>query len=284
MTSSTATARVRYADIAGDHVYYANYLVYLEDAMAQFYRDNGLKLLGFEEEGVRTMIAECYAKYHAPARYDDLLTVTSTLAQAAPKRFRFVHRIERSGTPLLTGVTTHVLWKPDGSSLQPLPEEVMRLADERVDRVYALDDQADAPVPAPEGVVRAATRFPVRYKDADPVGAVYFANYLVYFEIGRTELFRSAGLSFTDMKSGGLRLPVSRAYCAYLAPARYADELEVTTWVSSVSKVKLTFTYEIVRCTDNTAIARGFTAHGCLGADGRPIRVPEAVAGLAHRA
>ena len=284
MSSTTVTTRVRYADIAGDHVYYANYLVFLEDAMVRFYRDNGLKLLGFEQEGVRTMIAECCVRYHAPARYDEVLTVTSTLDEAAPKRFRFAHRIERGPTLLLSGATTHVLWKPDGTGLQTLPDEVVRLAGRRTERVQVLESRDETPSAAPENAIRAATRIPVRYKDTDPVGAVYFSNYLVYFEIGRTELLRSAGLSFTDMKTSGLRLPVSRAYCCYLAPAAYGDELEAAAWLSHASRVKLTFTYQISRPLDGATIARGFTTHGCLDAAGRPARLPEQIVRLAHSA
>jgi acyl-CoA thioester hydrolase len=151
-----------------------------------------------------------------------------------------------------------------------------------VERVEVPDRPDEGTVEMPPGAFHDVTEVPIRYKETDAVGIVYFSNHYVYFEIGRTELLRAAGFSFADLKGGGLRLPVARAYCRYLAPARYGDIVSVKTWLSGVSKVRLTFSYELSRCSDRVLVARAFTTHGCLDAASRAARVPEAIAELAH--
>ncbi|HCH37026.1 MAG TPA: acyl-CoA thioesterase, partial [Acidobacteria bacterium] len=69
----------------------------------------------------------------------------------------------------------------------------------------------------------------VRYAETDKMGVVYHANYLVWFEIGRTDLLRTIGWTYRQMESAGISLPVIEAHCEYRKPARYDDELEVTT-------------------------------------------------------
>src|SRR5262245_36376771 len=81
-----------------------------------------------------------------------------------------------------------------------------------------------APLPISSSVdkVRArATRVRVRYADTDQMGVVYYANYLVWFEVGRTEWLREAGWNYRDMEETGVSLPVIEAHCEYRQPARY---------------------------------------------------------------
>jgi len=282
MSGSTVDLRVRYAELAGDHVYYANYFALLEVAMGKFYKDHGAPFLGHERKGVRTMVAESYARFIEPARYDDEVRITSTLAAAAPKRLLFDHIVTCDGRPLLQAATTHVLLNAGERGLQPFSEEVLDLADKRVDRVNAVEASDDETAEIPDGAFYNVAEMPIRYKETDAVGIVYFSNYYIYYEVGRTELFRSAGLTFNDLKAGGLRLPVVKAYCRYLAPARYGDTIAVKTWVAGVKKVRLTFGYELSRRSDGSPIAVGFTTHACLNDTGRAERVPEPIAGLAH--
>jgi acyl-CoA thioester hydrolase len=121
------------------------------------------------------------------------------------------------------------------------------------------------------------SRVRVRYAETDQMGVVYYANYFVWFEVGRTDLLRAAGWSYREMEEEGFQLPVIEAQCAYRAPARYDDELEIRTSGASVSPVRVQFAYEIVRSTDRTTIATGSTVHATLDRSGRPCRLPERV-------
>ena len=278
MTALSSTLRVRYAELAGDHVYYANYLGWVEANMGEFYRRYNVPWLGYEQAGIRTMVAESFGRFIRPARYDDAVTVTTVFAAAAPKRAYFEHEITRQGELLAQFRTTHVLMAAGRDGVQPIPDDIARLAGERVERVSVLEKPEDFPDPdGPGPAAVTAAEFPVRYKETAAAGAVYFSNHYVYFEVGRTELLRSAGLSFTDLKADGVRLPVARAYCRYLAPIAYGDTILVKTWIASVKKVQLTFRCDLVRKSDGAAIASGFTIHGCTDASGKPIRVPEAI-------
>ena len=72
---------------------------------------------------------------------------------------------------------------------------------------------------------RSVSRIRVRYADTDKMGVAYYANYFVWFEVGRTDLLRQSGWSYREMEAEGFSLPVIEAQCAYRAPARYDDEI-----------------------------------------------------------
>jgi acyl-CoA thioester hydrolase len=120
----------------------------------------------------------------------------------------------------------------------------------------------------------------VRYAETDKMGVVYYANYLVWFEVGRTDLLRDAGWSYRDMETDGYALPVIEAHCTYRAPAKYDDDLEVRTTGAMLSPVRVEFTYEIVRPVDNATLVTGRTVHATLDRAGRPCRLPDRVRSL----
>jgi acyl-CoA thioester hydrolase len=120
----------------------------------------------------------------------------------------------------------------------------------------------------------------VRYAETDKMGVVYYANYFVWFEVGRTELLRTLGWSYREMEADGVALPVIEAHCEYRQPARYDDELEVRTRAALVSPVCLGFDYEVVRRGDDVVTAVGRTVHAAVRADGKPCRLPERVRAL----
>ena len=124
------------------------------------------------------------------------------------------------------------------------------------------------------------SRVRVRYAETDQMGVVYYANYYVWFEVGRTDLLRSAGGSYRDMEKDGLQLPVIESHCEYRQPAKYDDELEVRTTGSIVSPVRVKFSYELVRASDSATLAVGHTIHAALDGSGRPRRVPDIVKSL----
>jgi acyl-CoA thioester hydrolase len=117
----------------------------------------------------------------------------------------------------------------------------------------------------------------VRYAETDKMGVVYYANYLVWFEIGRTDLLRSRGWNYKDMETEGFSLPVIEAQCTYRESAKYDDQLEVRTRGARLSAVRVEFKYEIVRTSDQAMLATGSTVHATLDANGRPCRLPERV-------
>ena len=79
----------------------------------------------------------------------------------------------------------------------------------------------------------------MRYADTDKMGVAYYANYFVWFEVGRTDLLRSSGWSYRDMELDGVALPVIEARCAYLRSAKYDDELEIRTRADLLSPIRV---------------------------------------------
>lgn len=114
----------------------------------------------------------------------------------------------------------------------------------------------------------------VRYAETDKMGVVYYANYLIWFEVARADLLRSLGWSYREMESNGLSLPVIEAHCEYHRPARYDDEIEVRTEGRMMSPVRMEFQYQVVTRKDGVLAASGKTVHASLDASGRPCRLP----------
>ena len=124
-------------------------------------------------------------------------------------------------------------------------------------------------------VTRSVVR--VRYAETDKMGVVYYANHLVWFEIGRTDWLRETGWSYREMEADGLGLPVIEAHCEYKRGAKYDDELTVKTTATLLSAVLIQFDYEILRGPDETVMATGRTVHATVNRQGRPVRLPDRV-------
>jgi acyl-CoA thioester hydrolase len=117
----------------------------------------------------------------------------------------------------------------------------------------------------------------VRYAETDKMGVVYYANYLVWFEVARADLLRSLGWTYREMEIAGISLPVIEAHCQYLRPARYDDEIDVKTKGRMLSPVRMEFEYHVIRKTDQTIAAHGKTVHAAVDAAGKPCRLPARV-------
>jgi acyl-CoA thioester hydrolase len=119
------------------------------------------------------------------------------------------------------------------------------------------------------------TRLRVRYAETDQMGVVYHANYLIWMEIGRTEYCRARGIRYRDMESGdGIKLAVVDVHCRYASPARYDDEIVITTGIAAASRRMVEFAYEL--CSqDGRALARGETKHVFLDGSLKPVKLPE---------
>ena len=114
----------------------------------------------------------------------------------------------------------------------------------------------------------------VIYAETDAMGVVYHANYLRWFEMGRTELMRHQGIAYKELESQGIYLPVSEAFCKYLRSARYDDLLVIETSVDFLKRASIQFSYRILRKADGEELVRGTTLHAFLNAGGQIIKVP----------
>jgi acyl-CoA thioester hydrolase len=124
------------------------------------------------------------------------------------------------------------------------------------------------------------------------MGVVYYANYLVWFEIGRTDWLRRAGFTYRELEESGIVLPVIDVHCEYRRSAKYDDDIEIRTRGTLLSRVRVRFDYEIHRPSTGAQgvpgtveerqrpsepLACGHTIHASVDPTGRPARLPEGV-------
>jgi acyl-CoA thioester hydrolase len=115
----------------------------------------------------------------------------------------------------------------------------------------------------------------VTYGDTDNMGIAYHGNYLRWFEIGRTELLRSLGLTYKSVEESGVFLPVSEVHCKYLTPAQYDDFLNIDVKIDKTVKGAIKFDYCITSEDGETVHAKGYTKHAFVDKGGRVIRPPK---------
>ncbi len=119
-------------------------------------------------------------------------------------------------------------------------------------------------------------RLTVRYAETDQMAVAYYANYLVWMEVGRVEYCKAIGFRYRDMESAdGVRLAVVEARCRYLCPARYDDELTVKTWIAGATPRGVRFGYEISLAESGRKLAEGETKHIFCNPQMKPVRLPE---------
>jgi acyl-CoA thioester hydrolase len=119
------------------------------------------------------------------------------------------------------------------------------------------------------------TTIRVRYAECDAMGVAHHTAYSVWFEIGRTELLREVGGSYRELEAQGILLAVTDLCITYHRPARYDDEVELTTTWIDAGRVKIKHEYEL-RC-QGERLATGRTTLACLDATGRPRALPESL-------
>ena len=115
----------------------------------------------------------------------------------------------------------------------------------------------------------------VIYGDTDNMGQAYYGNYFRWFEIGRSEMFRSQGLPYKAVEENGIFLPVSEAHCKYSNPAKYDDILVIETSLDPKIKAGLKFDYKIYNRDGNKLLAKGYTKHPCVNVEGKVVRPPK---------
>jgi acyl-CoA thioester hydrolase len=113
----------------------------------------------------------------------------------------------------------------------------------------------------------------VRYQETDGQGRVHHANFITYFEQGRTELLRASGRTYRELEDEGLMLVVAELGIEYFRPARYDDLLRIRTETTSIRGARIEHTYHVF--LGEELLVRGRSVVACVGRDGRPRRVPE---------
>jgi|HubBroStandDraft_5_1064220.scaffolds.fasta_scaffold583323_2 acyl-CoA thioester hydrolase len=122
------------------------------------------------------------------------------------------------------------------------------------------------------------TRIRVRYAETDQMGVVYYANFFIWFEIGRVELLRQLGFQYKEMEiEDDCHIPVVEANCRYKSPARYDDELLLETTVLALRRTVIKFGYRLLRWENDalTLLAEGETTHVTVNRSMRKVRLPQ---------
>jgi acyl-CoA thioester hydrolase len=118
-------------------------------------------------------------------------------------------------------------------------------------------------------------RLRVRYSETDQMGTFYNSRALEWFEVGRTEHLRQLGLSYREMESRGLMLPLVEAHLLFTGRAQYDDELAVTVTAQMSGRARVRFDVEIQQAQGGGKVASGYTVHAITDTTGRPMRPPQ---------
>lgn len=125
------------------------------------------------------------------------------------------------------------------------------------------------------------TKVRVRYGDTDAAAVVYHANYLRFFEIGRTELMRDWICSYSEIEQMGFILPVVECWTRFKAPAFYDDLLFIETTVAEVSRLKCKFNYRVCKNVEGKdrpkLLVKGYTVHAATTKEGKLTQLPEEI-------
>ncbi len=120
-------------------------------------------------------------------------------------------------------------------------------------------------------------QFRVRYPEVDQMGCVHHSRFLQYFEMGRVELLRQQGFSYADLEKAGVFFAVVRIEAKYRSPARYDDELSLTTRIVKQGTVRIDHEYVLKR--GQTVLAEGMSTIACVDRTGQVQQIPEFMAG-----
>ena len=119
------------------------------------------------------------------------------------------------------------------------------------------------------------TSYRIIYGDTDQMGVVYYANYLRWFERGRSEFLRQIGLPYAVIEREGIHFPVVEVTCRYAQSARYDEVVQIETELAEVGRASLRFHYRIRRETDRAILATGTTKHASIVTSGQIVRIPQ---------
>lgn len=111
------------------------------------------------------------------------------------------------------------------------------------------------------------------------MGLLHHSRFLVYFEMGRTELLRQAGIAYRNLEDAGVFFVVARCEVKYLGPARYDDVLTLTTTVERISAARIDHSYRLCRKETGQLLCEAKTTLACVDSDGQIIPIPDFVRG-----
>ncbi|HLS94954.1 acyl-CoA thioester hydrolase [Sphingobacterium allocomposti] len=119
------------------------------------------------------------------------------------------------------------------------------------------------------------TTLRIRYAETDQMGYVYYGNYAAFYEVARTEMLRSTGISYKELEEIGVMLPVTDLTCKYYQPARYDDLITIKTYIREKPTVRIKFEYEIYN-EDGLLLNTGYTQLVFVDMEkNRPCRAPQ---------
>jgi acyl-CoA thioester hydrolase len=120
------------------------------------------------------------------------------------------------------------------------------------------------------------TNLIVRYAETDQMGIVHHSNYPVWFEAGRTDFIKSAGMSYSEIEGLGILLPLIELKCNYKGAAKYEDEIKIKTSIKEITFTKVTFYYEVFKNQQSKPITTGETIHVWTDKNLKPVNLKKA--------
>ncbi|MFT7617742.1 MAG: acyl-CoA thioester hydrolase [Planctomycetota bacterium] len=118
------------------------------------------------------------------------------------------------------------------------------------------------------------TELRVRYAETDQGGVVYNSNYLIFFEVGRTEMMRELGVPYARLEAEGTILPVVEAHVSYRAPAVYDDRLTIVSRISELRRVRLKIETQVIHAESGRLLAEGWVWLAAIDSQGNVKRLP----------
>lgn len=119
----------------------------------------------------------------------------------------------------------------------------------------------------------AETIVTVRYQETDQMGVVHHSVYPIWFECGRTEFIKKAGIPYSQMEKEGIKLPLLSLRCRYLHPCYYEDEIIIRTMISTLTPTRVSFRYDIYRKGFDKPIVQGETEHAWANDQMKPVNM-----------
>ena len=127
-------------------------------------------------------------------------------------------------------------------------------------------------------MIRFDYRFKVRYKDIDQMGVMYYSRYFEYYEAARTDMMRNLGLTYKELESQGIMMPVVHSESDYFSGPGFDDHLICITEVHEFPRGKMEIEYTLVNQDDpSTILNKGKTVHAFVKMNGRPTRMPDSL-------
>ena len=126
-----------------------------------------------------------------------------------------------------------------------------------------------------EGITMFETKIKVRYAETDAMGVVHHSVYFIWFEAARVEFLDQSGLPYAELERRGFFLPVTDAGCRYSKPLRFGDTVRVRLEIVKLSAVGMRIRYQVLKDSDGSKTAEGYTVHPVINRESRIVPMPE---------